>query len=178
MSIRARTVSADEAPGAARTRRSVRRGRWFSGWLRTSRTVCSGASALAGLLDAAFHLQDGAEHPEMAVMRRLGSACGLWSFPLLRTGWSRSWRLLRVGRRADVWSAPAKGQSAVCIDPPAQCCDQRERRWRPGLRTYLAHDEAAIGGFLDTSRSTPTSGLYSGTFALRGASPRGRERVH
>ena len=39
------------------SRRSVRRRRRLSGWLRTSRTGCSGASALAGLLSAAFPVQ-------------------------------------------------------------------------------------------------------------------------
>ena len=49
----------------ALTRRSVRRGRGLSDWLRTSRTGCSGAAALVGLLSAALPLRDGARHPEM-----------------------------------------------------------------------------------------------------------------
>ena len=48
-----------------------------AGWLRTSRADCSGASALVGLLSAAFPLRDGARHPEWAAMRWLGSASRL-----------------------------------------------------------------------------------------------------
>jgi hypothetical protein len=37
----------------------------MSGWLRTSRTGCSGASALVGHLSGAFPLRHGAKHPEL-----------------------------------------------------------------------------------------------------------------
>ena len=48
-----------------RSRRSVRYGRWPSDWLRTSRTGCSGALALAGVLSAASPLRNGTRHPEI-----------------------------------------------------------------------------------------------------------------
>ena len=50
---------------SAHCRRSVRYGRWPSDWLRTSRTGCSGALALAGVLSAASPLRNGTRLPEM-----------------------------------------------------------------------------------------------------------------
>ena len=43
----------------------MRYGRWPSDWLRTSRTGCSGALALAGVLSAASPLRNGTRHPEI-----------------------------------------------------------------------------------------------------------------
>ena len=56
--------------------RSVRRGRWLSGWLRTSRTGCSGASGTARACECCVHsagIEPGISR--WAAMCRLSSTC-------------------------------------------------------------------------------------------------------